>query len=84
MAFQDPIPNLLSNWSKVLETVNTPDYIQKGDVGTKLAIRFYSGTPLTDKYLVAVYREISLSDGFIITAYFTTEPAPWREVLWKR
>lgn len=39
---------------------------------------------LTDKYLVAVYREISPSDGFIVTAYFATEPAKWREVLRRR
>jgi len=68
----------------VLETVNIPDYVQEGDFGTKIAVRFYHDTPLTDKYLAVVYREIGPSDGFIITAYFTTEPAKWREVLWRR
>lgn len=80
----DRHPGLKEQKAKVLETVNTPDYVQKGDVDTKLAIKFYSGTPLTDKYLVVIYREMGYFDGFIVTAYFATEPAKWREVLWKR
>lgn len=68
----------------MLEAVNILDYVQKGDFGTKIAIRFYHDTPLTHKYLAVVYKEASPSDGFIITAYFTTAPAKWREVLWRR
>lgn len=70
--------------AKVLETVNRPDCVQKGDFGTKIAVKFYTGTPLTDKYLVVVYRETSPPDGFIVTAFFAAEPAKWREVLWQR
>jgi hypothetical protein len=77
-------PEMKKQKAKVMETVNTPDYIQRGDFGTKIAIKFHHGTPLTDKYLVVVYKEINSSDGFIVTAYFATEPAKWREVLWRR
>lgn len=80
----DRHPEMKRQKAKLLETVSAPDCIQRGDFGTKLAIRFYQGTPLTDKYLVVVYKEINSSDGFIVTAYFATELAKWREVLWRR
>jgi hypothetical protein len=69
---------------KVLETVYAPKEILKGDFGEKLAIRFFRRTPLTSKYLVVAYKEISSLDGFVVTAYFTRRPAAWRETLWKR
>lgn len=77
-------PEMRGQKDKVLETINAPDYIQQGDFGTKIAVKFYEGTPLTDKYMVVVYRETHPYDGFVVTAYFATKPAKWREVLWKR
>jgi hypothetical protein len=68
----------------VLETVTEPDMIQPGDYGELLAIRFYPKTPLTRKFLVVAYREVSPDDGFILTAYLTNRPSPRRRVLWKR
>ncbi len=49
-----------------------------------LAVRFYGDTPLTSKYLVVVYREISSENGFILTAYFCSQFSKRRTVLWKR
>ncbi|MCR4405184.1 MAG: hypothetical protein NUW06_07945 [Candidatus Acetothermia bacterium] len=77
-------PEMQDQKDKVLETINDPDYIQEGDQGTKMAIRSYEKTPLGSKYLIVVYREIGRSNGFIITSYFTRQPAAWREVLWRR
>jgi hypothetical protein len=34
--------------------------------------------------MVVAYREVSLTDGFIITAYFASRAPVWRETLWKR
>ncbi len=48
-----------------------------------MALRFYEQTPLSPKYLVVVYREVSSTDGYIITAYFTNRIRR-REVIWKR
>jgi hypothetical protein len=31
-----------------------------------------------------VYKQVNESDGFIVTAYFTSRPASWRRVIWKR
>ncbi|NJR61450.1 MAG: hypothetical protein HC769_23020 [Cyanobacteria bacterium CRU_2_1] len=66
----------------MLETIAKPDQIQAGDTGELLAIRFYSQTPLTSKFMVVAYREISVDDGFILTAYFTNRPSIRRITLW--
>jgi hypothetical protein len=69
---------------RVLETVAEPEMIQQGDFGELLAIRFYTETPLTSKFIVVAYREVSLQDGFIITSYLASRPAAGRTVLWKQ
>ena len=40
---------------RILKTLSEPEIIQQGDYGEFLAIRFYSQTPLTSKYLVVIY-----------------------------
>ena len=68
---------------QALETLSKPEMIQQGDYGELLAIRFYSRTPLTHKYLVVVYHEVSTNDGFILTAYLTNQSSARRITLWK-
>ncbi|WP_416669318.1 hypothetical protein [Egbenema bharatensis] len=75
-------PELVVQEEKLLETIAQPDQIQSGDTGELLAIRFYPQTPLTSKFMVVAYREISLDDGFVLTAYFTNRPSPRRITLW--
>lgn len=77
-------PDMESQCEWVLETLTEPDMIQQGDFGELLAVRFYPETPLTSKFLVVAYREISPDDGFILTAYFTRRPSTRRTVIWKR
>ncbi len=77
-------PEMETQRDRILETVEFPDYIQAGDFGGLLAIRYYEQTPLTSKYLVVAYREQTLDDGFILTAYFTSKPSDKRKQLWKR
>ena len=69
---------------KVLDTVAEPEVIQQGDFGALLGLRLYEKTPLTRKYLVVLYREVSLDDGFVLTAYFARRPSVWRATLWSR
>ncbi|MBI4234449.1 MAG: hypothetical protein HY686_08415 [Chloroflexi bacterium] len=69
---------------KVLQTVGEPDQMQQGDFGELLAVRFYSETPLTEKFLVVVYKELTQRDGVILTAYFARRPLERRQVIWKR
>ena len=68
---------------QVLETLSEPEMIQQGDYGDLLSIRFYSRTPLTHKYLVVVYREVIINDGFILTAYLTNQTSARRITIWK-
>lgn len=77
-------PEMEGQEGKVLETINSPEMIFQGDYGEKLAVRFYRTTPLTSKHLVVAYREMSATDGFVVTAYFARRLANWREMLWKR
>lgn len=67
----------------ILETISKPAQIQEGDYGTLMAIRFYANTPLTSKYLIAVYREVQPDDGFVLTAYLASRLSNRRNVLWK-
>ncbi|MEW5768286.1 MAG: hypothetical protein AB1797_11830 [bacterium] len=69
---------------EVLETITAPHLIQQGDFGGLIAVRFYGKTPLTSKYLIAIYKEISHSDGFVITAYYATKPSERRKIVWKQ
>lgn len=77
-------PEMDGQRGKVLETLTGPDLVQEGDFGELLAIRRYTDTPLGEKFLVVVYREVSTEDGFIVTAYLTRRPSSRRETLWKR
>ncbi|MFQ5596280.1 MAG: hypothetical protein ACE5HA_19225 [Anaerolineae bacterium] len=74
----------LHDW--VLETVADPDDIIQGWAGSLIATRRYPETPITEKHLVVVYREIDSTDGFIITAFMTShiEKVWKRGILWQR
>jgi len=69
---------------RVLEAITGPDMIQKGDFAELLAIKHYSSTPVTSKFLVVVYKELDSVEGFVITAYFANRPSVRRKVLWKQ
>ena len=77
-------PEMDDQGEQVLETLAEPDMIQQGDFGELLAVRFYPETPLTRKFLVVAYREVSPEDGFILTAYLSSQPSARRVTIWKR
>lgn len=74
-------PNLADKQKQVLNTVKDPDYILKGRASELLAV-----IGATKKvYLVVVYKEAG-DDGFIITAYETTNTT-WlfkKEIIWNK
>jgi len=76
-------PEMRGQKDKLLETISNPELIQQGDFGELLAIKLYSDTPLTQKYLVVVYKEIDKEDGLVLTAYFTIKPLERRSVIWR-
>ncbi|KAA0265748.1 MAG: hypothetical protein EDM79_16560 [Chloroflexi bacterium] len=66
----------------VLETVQEPLAVFEGNEGELLAAREIE----TGKYIIAVYREVSQEDGFIITAFLTKrwKSLERRKKIWQR
>jgi hypothetical protein len=65
----------------VLEAVENPEVSVRGKAGERLAMRSSE-----DRTLVVAYRERSRSDGFVITAFFTTQAERIRKrgVVWQK
>jgi len=77
-------PEMQVHRAQVLETIGEPDFVQEGDFGVLLAVRQYHQAPLAGKYVLVAYRELSETDGFVLTAYLTRRPSPRRRILWQR
>ena len=43
-------PEMRNQKERILETISNPDFIQQGDFGELLAIKFFDSTPLSQKY----------------------------------
>jgi len=71
--------DLASHFFDVLETVENPELVVRGNKGTLKATRNMG----KEHWLVVVYKEVSKTDGFIITAYFL-EKKPKGAVIWQR
>lgn len=74
-------PSLTDKQKQVLATVKNPEYIFKGKGGELLAVSILSKRV----YLVVIYKEIE-ADGFIITAFETTDKL-WlfkKELIWNK
>jgi hypothetical protein len=69
----------------VVETIEDPDYIVAGRKGELIALRHYETTSISEKSVVAVYREFS-DNGFLITAFMTSYPETIlrKGVLWQK
>jgi len=77
-------PEMKNCISWMIEAVENPDFISAGDFGELIAVRKYEKTPITsDKYLTVVYKETSLVDGFILTAYFSRSFNSKRRRIWQ-
>lgn len=63
---------MAGNIDKVIETLEDPGYIVSGRRGEKIALKYYRQTSVSEKYVVAVYKEEE-EDGFLITAFMTSE-----------
>lgn len=62
-----------------LEVIERPDFVLAGRKGSLKAAKGYG----RKGFLVVLYREISASDGFVITAYFVRKLRR-RRILWPR
>jgi hypothetical protein len=61
---------LAGRMSEVLLTISEPDWITEGKAGVLVSWREIS----RNKYICALYKEVSRKDGFVITAFLTKKP----------
>lgn len=61
-----------------LQAVERPDLVLSGTGGSLKAVKGYG----RNRYMVVVYRELSRTDGFVITAYFT-RTINRRQTVWR-
>jgi len=72
-------PYMESYFNRMLETVEEPTWILRGYAGSKIAVVAVA----KQRYLHVVYKEISQTDGFIITA-FIARKINRRMILWSK
>ncbi len=71
------------DFPKIMDTIKDPEIILKGDTGELLAVK---KKPRSKVFFVVPYKEVDKEDGFVITAYITTD-LRWllqREVIWSK
>lgn len=66
-------------YDEVLDAVASPEVVIPGYGGSLIAVRNYG----QHRYLCVIYRQISSSDGFIITAYFSRK-IDRRKAIWSQ
>jgi hypothetical protein len=71
--------DLAGYYHEVLRTVEKPDLVISGYGGALIALKGVARR----RYLAVVYKELSPTDGFILSAYFTRRPDRRRQV-WPR
>lgn len=72
-----------ASFLSITQTIKTPDIIFQGDHGELLAVKKQSRRK---NWVVVVYTERDLSDGFVLTAYLTTD-FRWllkRKIIWNK
>lgn len=67
---RDRHPEIRGQQSKLRETLEQPDFVVESiQDGTIHYVRYYTKTPVTDKYLLLIVKHLN-GDGFIITSFF--------------
>ena len=71
------------DFPKIMKVVSKPGFILKGSKGECLAV-----TKVTRKknWLVVPYKEVNQEDGFVLTAYFSSD-LTWllkKEIIWSK
>lgn len=72
-------PNMASFIETVLDAIEDPEYILRGHKGTLIAVTHLG----EHSYLNVVYRELSQTDGFILTARIEPELHK-SKIIWRR
>lgn len=77
-------PEMADYYYEILDTIENPLMIYKGNFEAKIAVSDRLNP--FEKFIVVVYKEIEVNDGFIITAYITDKIQKFekKEILWKK
>ena len=71
--------DVVGYYEDVLDTVENPDLVLRGYRDSLVAVRSYG----RQRYLMVIYQQVSVDDGFIITAYFTRK-IDRRKAVWRK
>ena len=84
MKFQIGHPEIADFYYEILETIENPQIIYEGSEGGLIAVSF-KYEPY-NKFIVVIYKEVSLIDGFIITAYLSNKEQKFEKkiILWNQ
>jgi|ERR1035437_5830731 hypothetical protein len=76
-------PEIADYYYELLETIENPELIYEGVNDAKIAVKKFKET--MDKFVIVIYKEISETDGFIITAYISNQEQKFKKkkILWK-
>lgn len=77
-------PEMADYYYGILETIENPYIIYEGDYGGLIAVSAQLIEP--NKFIVVIYKEINMEDGFIITAYISNKVQHFdkKKILWKK
>lgn len=73
----------LMDFSTILIVIKRPDVVFQGDTGEFLTVR---KRVRKNDWIVVVYKELGTADGFVLTAYVTTD-FRWllkRKIVWNK
>jgi hypothetical protein len=77
-------PEIADYYYDLLNAIENPDIIYEGSNGAKIAVKLLEERE--DKFVVAVYKEVTANDGFVITVYLSEKKQEFEKktVLWKQ
>jgi len=76
-------PEIADYYFEILDTIENPNIIYQGDNDGLIAVSLILDN--ISKFIVVVYKEISLVDGFVITAYLSNKEQKFtkKTIIWK-
>ena len=77
-------PEIADYFFEILETIENPRIVCEGNRGELIAVSYKHEQ--TNKFIIVIYKEVDLKDGFIIAAYLSNQEQKFekRKVLWKQ
>lgn len=77
-------PEMADYYFEILNTIENPKIIYQGSEGGLIAVSFQDTT--SGKFIVVIYKEVSLVDGFVITAYLSNKEQKFekKQIIWEQ